>query len=187
MFRVASNLWIDRQRRERRETSSEEQPEAAAPLVLGTTTGAIKAALHRGRGKLAERAPVERGLVSSAILDAFCDAFNARDIDRLIDLMLDTTTAEIVGIATEYGPQKMRRSDTGSLYHTLFSPIAHAVAPELLAGIGRSTSNTPHPPAQPSPSEVCRPAVRRYTPQTSLTRTRRGVDCGDLQDHDVEC
>src|SRR6476661_1170322 len=33
MFRVASNLWIDRQRRERRETSSEEQPEAAAPLV----------------------------------------------------------------------------------------------------------------------------------------------------------
>jgi hypothetical protein len=91
------------------------------------------AALHRGRGKPSERAPVERGLVSSAILDALCDAFNARDIDRLIDLMLDTTTAEIVGIATEYGPQKMRRSDTGSLYHTLFSPIAHAVAPELLA------------------------------------------------------
>jgi RNA polymerase sigma-70 factor, ECF subfamily len=174
MFRVASNLWVDRQRRERRETSSEEQPEAAAPLVdqidtrdsgrtligslspqeraavllkdvfeftleetaavLGTTTGAIKAALHRGRGKLAEREPVEPGLVSSAVLDAFCDAFNARDIDRLIDLMLDTTTAEIVGIATEYGPQKMRRSDTGSLYHTLFSPIARAVAPELLAG-----------------------------------------------------
>jgi RNA polymerase sigma-70 factor, ECF subfamily len=53
--------------------------------------------------------------------------------------MRNTTTAEIVGIATEYGPQKMRRSDTGSLYHTLFSPIAHAVAPELLDGDGGQT------------------------------------------------
>jgi DNA-directed RNA polymerase specialized sigma24 family protein len=42
MFRVASNLWIDRQRR-------------------------------------------KRGVVSSAVLDAFCDAFNARDIERLVD------------------------------------------------------------------------------------------------------
>ena len=28
----------------------------------------------------------------------------------------------------------MRRSDTGSLYHSLFSPISHAVAAELLQG-----------------------------------------------------
>jgi RNA polymerase sigma-70 factor (ECF subfamily) len=33
MFRVASNLWIDRQRRKRQETGSEEQPETAAPPV----------------------------------------------------------------------------------------------------------------------------------------------------------
>jgi hypothetical protein len=45
---------------------------------LGPTTGAIKAALHRGRGKLAERDPVERGVVSSAVLDAFCDVQRAR-------------------------------------------------------------------------------------------------------------
>jgi RNA polymerase sigma-70 factor, ECF subfamily len=129
MFRVASNLWIDRQRRKREETTSEGPPEVAAPpvdhaqnsrlgpyvdrlvvstgargrllkdvfeftleetaAVLGTTTGAIKAALHRGRGKLAERDPVERGVVSSAVLDAFCDTFNERDIERLVDLMLD--------------------------------------------------------------------------------------------------
>jgi len=174
LFRVASNLWIDRQRRKREELSPDGPPDVPAPhadyietrdsgltligtlspqeraavllkdvfeftleetaAVLATTPGAIKAALHRGRGKLAEREPIERGTVSSAVLDAFCDAFNARDIDRLVDLMLETTTAEIVGIATEYGPRKMRRPDTGSLYHTLFSPISHAVTPELRAG-----------------------------------------------------
>ena len=39
-----------------------------------------------------------------------------------------------MGIATEYGPQKMRRPDTGSRYHSLFSPISHAVAADLRRG-----------------------------------------------------
>ena len=95
LFRVASNLWIDRQRR-KRELAVDELPEvatdpvapsdtraAAAALigdlgpqeraavllkdvfdftlseiaeVLGTTPGAIKSALHRGRGKLTDAA-----------------------------------------------------------------------------------------------------------------------------------
>ena len=62
------------------------------------------------------------------------NAFNARDIDRLVALLLETATADIVGIATEYGPAKMRQSDTGSLYHSLFTPIAHAVPAECRRG-----------------------------------------------------
>ena len=72
--------------------------------------------------------------VASPVVDVFCAAFNARDIDALVALLLDTSAAEISGIATEYGPAKMRQSDTGSLHHSLFSPIAHAVLPEWRRG-----------------------------------------------------
>jgi RNA polymerase sigma-70 factor (ECF subfamily) len=174
LFRVASNLWIDRQRRAREETGREvsaaaprsdrlsvEGREAAAALIgqlapqeraavllkdvfdftieetaviLTTTPGAVKSALHRGRGKLAEAEPHEPTAVAAPVIDAFCEAFNAHDLDRLVALLLDTATAEIVGIATEYGPEKMKRSDTGSLYHTLCSTLSHAVAAEFLSG-----------------------------------------------------
>jgi len=174
LFRVASNLWIDRQRRLREIATENVAPaaaasadclsvegrEAAATLVgrlapqeraavilkdvfaftveetaeiLTTTQGAIKAALHRGRGKLAEP-DVEYPRVASSVIDAFADAFNARDLDRLVALLLDTATADVVGLAKEYGPGKMKQSDTGSLYHSLFSPISHAVQPEYLSG-----------------------------------------------------
>jgi hypothetical protein len=39
--------------------------------------GAVKAALHRGRGKLAELDPPEPEPATPAVLDAFCAAFNA--------------------------------------------------------------------------------------------------------------
>ena len=174
LFRVASNLWIDRQRKIREALTGEvaaaavqserlslEGREAGATLVgrlspqeraafllkdvfdftieetaaiLTTTPGAIKAALHRGRGKLADAETAPPPSVPAAVVDAFCDAFNARDLDRLVALLLDTATAEVVGIATEYGPAKMRQSDTGSLYHGHFSPISHAVDVEFRRG-----------------------------------------------------
>ena len=173
LFRVASNLWIDRQRRRREVSGVDVEPiaitpdrlsidgqEAAATLIgrlapqeraavvlkdvfaftveetaaiLTTTPGAIKAALHRGRGKLANP-DVAAAQVASTVIDAFAEAFNARDLDRLVSLLLDTATADLVGIATEYGPRKMKQSDTGSLYHSLFSPVSHAVASEFLSG-----------------------------------------------------
>jgi RNA polymerase sigma-70 factor (ECF subfamily) len=37
------------------------------------------------------------------VLDAFCEAFNARDLPRLTALLLDTAAVEVVGTTTGYG------------------------------------------------------------------------------------
>jgi RNA polymerase sigma-70 factor (ECF subfamily) len=157
LFRVASNLWIDRIRQPRDESldTAEEasatpqtrgtreaagtiisrlSPQERAALVLkdafdlsleeiaealSTTVGAVKAALHHGRRKVAApEAPAasEARVPSPAVLDAFCAAFNAGDLDRLAGLLLDTSSIEIVGINTEYGPEEAKR---GSLWGAL--------------------------------------------------------------------
>jgi RNA polymerase sigma-70 factor, ECF subfamily len=85
--------------------------------ALSTTTGAVKAALHRGRSKLVAPEPDEAAPVAPAVLDAFCDAFNARDLDRLTALLLDTTTLEYPGFKIESGAAAVR---AGSLQGTLF-------------------------------------------------------------------
>ncbi len=155
LFRVASNLWIDRVRRLRdvplavvagtaevRDTGGPSDPrgarEAAGTLLaqlspqeraavvlkdvfdfsldetaeaLSTTVGAVKTALHRGRGKLGESPPGEDVRVPApAVLDAFCEAFNAGDLDRLTALLLDTSSAEVVGATTQYGPEAARQT-----------------------------------------------------------------------------
>ena len=91
---------------------------------LGITTGAVKAALHRGRAKLAalkdtaERRPApRRDARGDAVLDAFADAFNARDLDRVRALFAADADAEIVGCLTEDGRDVIR---DGSMQHTLF-------------------------------------------------------------------
>ena len=43
------------------------------------------------------------------VLDAFCAAFNAGDLDRLTSLLLDTAEIEVVRVHTEYGPEAARR------------------------------------------------------------------------------
>lgn len=150
LFRVASNLWIDRVRRERPEAplDADQAPagaasdprrirEAAGTLLgqlspqeraavvlkdafdltleetaeaLSTTVGAVKTALHRARGKLAEPDPVEPSPPAPAVLDEFCAAFNAGDLDRLTALLLDSVAVEVVGVTTQYGPEAARRT-----------------------------------------------------------------------------
>ena len=72
--------------------------------MLSTSVGAITAALHRARTKLIERevAPPAAGTSAPALLDAFCEAFNARDLTRLTALLLGSATVEVVGATTEY-------------------------------------------------------------------------------------
>jgi RNA polymerase sigma-70 factor (ECF subfamily) len=158
LFRVASNLWINRMRQTRElpaafgdnapDPATNAEPratrEAAGTLIaqlspqeraavvlkdafglsleeiaeaLSTTTGAIKAALHRGRTKLVTPEPDDAVPVAPAVLDAFCAAFNARDLSRLTALLLDTTTLEYPGFKIEYGAKEVSE---GSLQGTLF-------------------------------------------------------------------
>jgi RNA polymerase sigma-70 factor (ECF subfamily) len=176
LFRVASNLWIDRLRRSSFERAVEVPPpvvptpdprrprEAAGALLvrlspqeraavvlkdvfdfsleevagmLSTTAGAVKAALHRGRGRLmAPEDPPDRAPAPGA-LDAFCEAFNGGDLERLTDLLLDSAAVEIVGLVTEYGREDPKDPETGSLAGTM-APLTFdergGVPAELLAG-----------------------------------------------------
>jgi RNA polymerase sigma-70 factor (ECF subfamily) len=158
LFRVASNLWIDRLRRRDWERSVEAPesttgspdprgareaggailaqlaPQERAAVVLkdvfdfsleevaetlATTVGAVKAALHRGRTKLQAPETLPHGQPARGALDAFCDAFNARDLERLTSILLDSATVEIVGMVTEYGPDAPKDPNTGSFAGTM--------------------------------------------------------------------
>jgi RNA polymerase sigma-70 factor (ECF subfamily) len=86
--------------------------------VLDTTEGAVKAALHRGRGRLADRddtLPVTRRTPSRAQVDAVVAAFNAYDIPAVTALFLTDGVSDIVGMVHETGREQMAR---GSLEHT---------------------------------------------------------------------
>ena len=93
--------------------------------ALSTTTGAVKAALHRGREKLVEAKPSEPRVPAPGVLDTFCAAFNAGDIDRLTALLLDHAAVEVVGATTQYGPEAARRT---VLHGMLFGSAQMATA-----------------------------------------------------------
>jgi RNA polymerase sigma-70 factor (ECF subfamily) len=106
--------------------------------TLETTPGAVKAALHRGRGKLAEPELNPEAVPLPAVLDAFCTAFNARDLDAVTSLLLDSAVVEAPGLTIEYGAQAAR---SGSLAGALFGdPSAEKgfIAPAYREGL-RST------------------------------------------------
>jgi RNA polymerase sigma-70 factor (ECF subfamily) len=90
--------------------------------ALSTSVGAVKAALHRARGKLVEPARDAREgqakrAPAPAVIDAFCKAFNAGDLDGLTALLLDTSVVEVVGATTQYGPEAARPTVlTGMLF-----------------------------------------------------------------------
>src|SRR5262249_8931656 len=74
--------------------------------LLATTTGAVKAALHRGRGRVrgdGHVAASRRPLPSPELLDRFIERYNARDVPGLIALMLDGGAAENVGNSFHVG------------------------------------------------------------------------------------
>ncbi len=106
--------------------------------ALSTTEGAVKAALHRGRGKLAEPESLEAQesrLPRPAALDEFCDAFKAQDLDRLTALLLDTTSVEVVGVHTEYGGKAARAAAfQGMLFGSRHLRKARASIPRYKQG-----------------------------------------------------
>ena len=108
--------------------------------TLGTTIGAIKTALHRGRGKLVDdAAPALPTTPVPGALDAFCAAFNAGDLDRLTALLLDSAVVQVVGATTQYGPEAARRTVlTGMLFgvrRLAAADAATGIDPRLTVGV----------------------------------------------------
>jgi len=74
--------------------------------LLATTTGAVKAALHRGRDRLREpegAAASRRPAPSPELVDRFIERYNAKDVKGLVALMLDGGSAENVGNSFHVG------------------------------------------------------------------------------------
>ena len=153
LVRIASNLWIDAQRRrgveagalataaaqeaERSKTASPDHTtdlrDAGAALMqllsprqraavlmkdvfdmslaetaeaLGTSVGAVKAALHRGRSRLEESGDAaipSRPVPDPAVVDRFVACMIAADLPGLLETMADTGVIETVGSLLEVG------------------------------------------------------------------------------------
>lgn len=166
LFRIASNLWIDRHRQfERRPASVDLAAEAKAvaetpPVdieeamlllvvklpprqrvvlllhdvfgftdaetagLVGSTEGAVKAALHRARATLrevisrGEMPPSAKALTpeADATVQAFISAFNRRDAAAIAALLAPEAGHEIVHVADEFGRDAIQR---GSLAETM--------------------------------------------------------------------
>ncbi len=161
VFRMASNLWIDRTRK-KSESPTDDLPESEAPAAnddetraalrelavnlppreravillkdvfdfsladtatfLTSTVAAVKSALHRARTKLASaqsETPTHRvptNAPDEETLQAWCKAFNARDLNGLSSLMSEDAEAWVVGMVQEYGRDQIR---DGSMEHTI--------------------------------------------------------------------
>jgi RNA polymerase sigma-70 factor, ECF subfamily len=91
-------------------------PNADIASMLETSVGAVKAALHCGRARLADPAPRRRPPAGRALVEALVAAFNAYDVERVAALLLDDGVSEIVGMVHEQGRDRAR---AGTLHGAL--------------------------------------------------------------------
>ena len=90
--------------------------------VLATTTGAVKAALHRGRERLREPeggAASRRPVPSPELLDRFVERYHAVDLHGLAELLLDGASVENVGEAMQFGRETFERTRLNILWHVV--------------------------------------------------------------------
>ena len=102
--------------------------------TLATSVGAVKAALHRGRGKLEADAPAPARVPVPAAIDAFCAAFNAGDLQALTKTLLEAATIELPGVSIDLGVEASLDHTSGILYHSLLTPLSSGVPPRFLEG-----------------------------------------------------
>jgi len=107
--------------------------------VLSTSVGAVKAALHRGREKLKHSEDTAAGEPARTpcpgVLDEFCRAFNAHDLERLMGLLLDTTEVELAGTFRGFGKEAAKRALGGLMFapeQAVAAGIAEAQRGDLL-------------------------------------------------------
>ena len=89
-----------------------DMPASEIAQVLGTTVGAVKTALHRGRGRLRDAedaAPSPRPRPSPALVERFVTCMRAADLDGLLALMLDGASIEVPGSLLEIGRDQFER------------------------------------------------------------------------------
>lgn len=74
-------------------------------VMLNTSVGAVKAALHRGRERVRadDTEAAARPVPSRALVERFVERLEARDLPALLDLMLDGATVEVAGGLVEAG------------------------------------------------------------------------------------
>lgn len=66
---------------------------------VGTTPGTVKSALSRARGKMAANADGARvDEASRTLVRAFVDAMNARDVERILELMSETVKIDVCNV-----------------------------------------------------------------------------------------
>jgi RNA polymerase sigma factor (sigma-70 family) len=178
LFRIATNAWIDLQRKGRLPTSDlDEVGEPASAEVdpgerwaamealvaalpprqrvvlllidvfdftagevaamIGSTEGAVKAALHRARTLLRQQgaaaAPRNPKPAPSPLVQRFMDAFDRRDPDGIAALCFVDASCDIVGVAEELGLAEMRKN---SLRETFLLPAPMRTIFGLVDGEG---------------------------------------------------
>jgi RNA polymerase sigma-70 factor (ECF subfamily) len=119
--------------------------------VTDTTIPAIKAALHRGRARLRELAlePEDAPVPSlsdreRALLDAYVDRFNARDVDAVRAMLADEVRLEVVARVRLAGRREV------STYFGNYAAVADWVlVPGLVEGRAAALVRDPADPASP--------------------------------------
>ncbi len=107
--------------------------------VLCTTLGGVKSALNRARGKVKEPSWNGQEVTAPAVLNELCSAFNARDLDKVLSLLLQTVEIELSGTFVDSGIEVAKRS---------FGALMFATKMAMEAGIpsGYRGSVQPVPP-----------------------------------------
>jgi RNA polymerase sigma-70 factor, ECF subfamily len=86
--------------------------------MLVTTVGGVKSALTRARGKVNEPSWSGQEVAPPAVLNEFCSAFNARDLDKVVSLLLETVEVELSGTFADSGVDVAKRSFGGLMFAT---------------------------------------------------------------------
>jgi RNA polymerase sigma-70 factor (ECF subfamily) len=86
--------------------------------MLCTTVGGVKSALSRARGKVKEPSWNEQEVPPPPVLNEFCSAFNARDLDKVLSLLLQTVEIELAGTFVGSGIEVAKRSFGAMMFAT---------------------------------------------------------------------
>ncbi|MER7175476.1 sigma-70 family RNA polymerase sigma factor [Streptomyces mesophilus] len=149
--------------------------------MLDTSEGAVKAALHRARGRLAgpgrAAALARRTAPDHRTLDALARAFTAYDLDGLTKLFVEDAVSDVIGMAHEVGRDRIA---SGSLHHTLFLETTVGWRAEVRALDGDLLVLMWATPSDGSGPEALEDVLRADTADGGITCLRWYYFCPDV-------